>query len=304
MLPTEYQCRAALKVIDMIQEERRDVQSLRTAYRNCPTDGVYGWPDFVRGEAILRRCGLLCDKGANMELKATAQELLRLPDDDAVVVLVEMLLSKELPPWLFAATAGDWRPEYIPDVVAERLRSVVVDADAREAFLLSLGQKFDSEGLRDLGLQGERHVVRACKEYLVRHGRRELAEQVVRVSALSDQLGYDIVAPDLTGVPVRIEVKTQGGSFGSGRVFVSRNEAERARRDARWILMVCERLPDRSIKRLGWCHYGTFGAALPRDVGPTPMAKWSSAEVRLERRWLRRGLPLRSEVFRELRGSA
>lgn len=302
MLPTEYQCRAALRVLDMIREEAQDVHSLRTAYKNNPTDGVYGSPDLVKGEAILRRCGLLGDRHTVIEPDATAHELLKLPEEDAMVLLVEMLLSREVPPWLLAATAGDWRPEYIPDTAAQRLRSVVADPAKREAFLLSLGRKVDSKRLRDLGLRGERHVVQTCKNYLLGQDRQDLAEQVVRVSALSDQLGYDIVAPDLAGVPVRIEVKTQGGSHGSWRVFMSRGEAERARQDARWVLMVCERLPDRSIRRVGWCNYGTFGAALPRDVGSTPMARWSSAEVRLERHWLRPDLPLRPELFVEREG--
>lgn len=291
-LPTPHVCRAAIRVIEMVDQARETTDSLQWAYRNHPSDGTYGAEEFGRAREILERAGLLAVTEDRLHVSDEGRRIARLPEDDAVLMVVETLLLRERPAWVVAVGWSGARWEYMPDGVEERLMDICPDPHRREEFLMSVAKKVSLEELQEVGRAGERHVVRICQEYLIRHGRSDLADRVARVSQVSDQLGYDVVAPDLSGVPVRMEVKTQSGGPEPARVFLSRNEAEQGSRDDRWVLIVCDRFADGTVQERGWCTYDVIAKGLPRDVGAAPAGKWMSVQLLLDGALLIQGLPL------------
>jgi hypothetical protein len=77
---------------------------------------------------------------------------------------------------------------------------------------------------RDVGLKGELLVLAYERNWLSDHGRPDLADRVVHVSAkLGDGAGYDVSSFLLDGSPHHIEVKTTRGSI-SAPFFLSANE--------------------------------------------------------------------------------
>lgn len=291
-LPTQHVCRAAIRVIGMVDQARETVESLRWAYRNHPSDGTFGAEEFDRGREVLERAGLLAVRDDRLYVSDEGRRIARLPEDDAALMVVETLLLRESPAWVVAVAWSGARWEYMPDGVEERLTDVCPDPLRREEFLMSVAKKVSLEELQEIGMAGERHVVRICREYLIRHGRPDLADRVARVSQVSDQLGYDVVAPDLSGVPVRMEVKTQSGGPEPARVFLSRNEAEQGSRDDRWALIVCDRFANGTVQERGWCTYDVVAKGLPRDARAEPAGKWMSVQLLLDRALLIQGLPL------------
>lgn len=281
-----------MRVINLVDAAGETTETLHSAYINDPNDGLYGALELDRGRAVLERAGLLRKQEGQLSVSDAARTIARLPVEDAVMTVVETLLLRERPGWVVAAGCGEARWEYVPEGVDTRLTDICPDPQRREAFLMALANKVDAEAMREVGNEGERYVAGACRDYLMRRGRPDLAERVAIVSEVSDQLGYDVVTPDLSGTSVRVEVKTQSGGGEPARVFLSRNEAEQGKRDKRWILMVCDRFAGGAVTVRGWCHYEAIAGALPHDGKGTPTGRWSSVELRLDRALLMSGLPL------------
>ena len=76
-----------------------------------------------------------------------------------------------------------------------------------------------------IGAAGEEIVLQECRAALSALGRADLAVRARRVSLISDQLGYDIVAPSVAGGGWRIEVKTTRTSAVLAKIILTRNEA-------------------------------------------------------------------------------
>ena len=135
-------------------------------------------------------------------------------------------------------------------------------------------------------------MVAALREELTKLGRADLARSVRHVSIESDQLGYDVWAPKLTGDPRLIEVKTTTvrGESESIEVTISRNEYDTGVTRPNWVLLICEvaSSTDRSLRRLRWCP---GSALLPFAPVDSSSSKWASAHFRIPADLLRDGLP-------------
>lgn len=162
----------------------------------------------------------------------------------------------------------------IDDTVAVELLSTRA---ARAAQVLA-----ESEDRRTaLGAIGEELVAETCRDELRSLGRPELAKAVQRVSLVTDDLGYDVIAPTLGGLGRQLEVKTSGRQTGFAfRCFLSRNEFESGRRSPEtWSLVACAAPADdsESPRLLGWCRVETLGPYLPQDG----QGRWTEALVTL-----------------------
>lgn len=151
----------------------------------------------------------------------------------------------------------------------------------------------DFEARRDFGALGEIAVLERAREELLELGYKSLAEQVSRVSLLDDTLGYDILAPSISGHSRFLEVKTSRGRHPRAsivRFYISRNEVRvgESRRDE-WALVSCE-LPSEASDGLimfSWCRASSFAPYLPQDAG----GRWEQARVDMPRHLLTPGLP-------------
>lgn len=164
------------------------------------------------------------------------------------------------------------------------------DAERREQLLLALNHTFDDAQNRALGAAGEQLVVRAAREELIALSREDLVREVRQLSLLSDQLGYDVVAPRLNGTRRLLEVKATGNDTDAFRVHLSRNEARTGERYGDWALVLCvvEQADPPAGRIAGWCSYSTIGERLPSD---TVSGRWEAAVLEVEAAELSPGLP-------------
>src|SRR5690606_6291061 len=140
-------------------------ESLVASYARSVTGGLYRSPDLERGQALLVRAGLLSIESDWCTPSAEMVRLRGLPEDVAVEVLLQVVLTASPPLWLFAALEADEvRWENVPDDDAAALRQSITEADRREALLISLGRTVDAAAQAELGAAGEDHVVGACRE--------------------------------------------------------------------------------------------------------------------------------------------
>tara|TARA_Y100001935_G_scaffold91072_1_gene75582 strand:+ start:1774 stop:3048 length:1275 start_codon:yes stop_codon:yes gene_type:complete len=76
---------------------------------------------------------------------------------------------------------------------------------------------------RELGLKGEKEIVKEERKYLKDNGKEELANNVLHVSLYDDNAGYDIKSFNLDGSYKYIEVKTTKAGINSN-FYISSNE--------------------------------------------------------------------------------
>jgi hypothetical protein len=240
---------------------------------------------------LLQELGLVVEKNGELFRDARLSELLRLQEDAACQLLLALVLDVAEPLWLRTAIAGDGTiaTELIPDEARDALVSTIPDAEEREALLLALANKFDPLARAETGDLGERYVVGECQAELERLGRPDLAAQVRQVSVISDQLGYDVVAPHVNRGVLRLEVKTtRRASAHDVSFFLSRNEARFGGRDSHWRLVVCRVRQDGATEVVGSCGGETLEPFLPTD---TRQGKWTAAALVVPIADLHPGLP-------------
>ena len=264
--------------------------TLRNSYPRIPTGGLYHPLDLKAGEDILVECHLARLVGGSLFPADGLSLLLALDKREASELLLFLVLRERRPLWSRVAVRG-WEvaEEMIPDSDLDALATTVSDPDRREALLLALGQRYDPSSNLRIGERGEEAVEQASKEELISAGHHDLADQVQRVSLVSDQLGYDVVAPTTTGGTRRMEVKTCGRLGRQIQVHISRNQVERSLRDRSWYLVVCALDEDEEVTIVGWCQSNHFKSLLPVDE--SPRARWTSVELALESIDLAVGLP-------------
>lgn len=288
--PTPHELRAALWVARMLPETGIARADAQASYSLTPSGGVYRHEDFAAAEAQLTQCGLIDISNGRLSPSAELAEIGRLPDEEAIGVLLVVISERDPPIWLsMAAEAGSLAVEAIPDGDWKTFETVIVDSARREALLLSLSRKVDPTHTASIGAQGENCVVEACRLRLVELGRSDLATAVRRVSTISDQLGYDVVSPTAAGPSWRLEVKTTQVVGFLVCVHLSRNEARVGLSDPGWALVVCWRRPDEAIEIVGWCNASTLVPLLPQDS--CSQGAWTSARLMLLRDELHDGLP-------------
>jgi hypothetical protein len=294
ILPTLHHIRAALRVASILDREGAPAGKIRAAYLRIPTDGVFRKSDLLAGERLLIRSGLLQEHEGRLVPVGSIDDLSGLPEGEACSLLLASLLEHESPVWLSVAVGEDFvADEFIPTADFERLAHIISEPRHREALLLSVAKRYNSESSRVLGDAGEVAVVDSCREGLIANGRPDLAAKVRRVSTISDQLGYDVVAPRIDGGVSRLEVKTTGRSGPVLRFFLSRNEIEVGRRDPDWFLVLCARQANGTITVEGWCTAADLLSLLPGDPEVSGLARgrWESVRVHFPHESLQPGLP-------------
>lgn len=288
---SRHQLIAALRAGGVLDDQGTDIASVEASYLRLPTEGVFDVDSLRRGGELLRDVGLVIERDGRLCRDRRLDELLSLGEDLACRLLLAVALSRFDPLWLRAAADRDGgvATELIPDDVQQALSVVVIDPEEREALLLALANKVDASSQAETGDLGERFVVDQCRAELLRLGRPELASCVRQVSLVSDQLGYDVVAPDTAGGAVRIEVKTtRKVTARDVPFFLSRNEARVALRDTRWRLVICRVDDGGSVTIVGTCSGAALASILPAD---TPRGRWTSASLALPMTDFAPGIP-------------
>lgn len=287
-LPTTHILHSALRTARLIGEGAK-VEQLRLSYLHVPFDGIYRSEHLIAGEKVLLDAGLLEERGGILYPTDGLKEFARASERDGCEALIQALLRRRPPLWLYAATSDTgvvW--ELVPDAEREVLDSAL-DPVARELLLLAFGRTFSTERREETGEIAEQHVVDACRAELTAAGESALAGMVRRVSLESDQLGYDITAPRLDGSTRRIECKGARSSGEAVTVYLSRGEVERGRVDPDWFLVVC-RVDATGVASLaGWCAAERLEPLLPVDQDKSTC--WSSVEIELSPGVLHSGLP-------------
>ena len=156
---------------------------------------------------------------------------------------------------------------------------------------LGAARRVDTERRAEIGLDGERAVIRRAEANYLHRGHPDLIHSLRHVSLISDQLGYDIVAPAIdSGEDTRLEVKTCVSSAHL-RIFLSRAEASWGSRDPLWYLVVCVLGDADEASVLGYLRGEQLADRLPKD--PTQGChRWESASILLTESELSPGLPI------------
>lgn len=290
-LPSAHQLKAACWVARLCaRATSMPTAEAHAAYGRAATDGLFDSRDLRIGEAVLMAAGFLVAEDNRLGISNGLTDAVGMTDDDLVVLILERLLLGQRPLWMSAAlTPGGIENGMIPDAVGIALAAALPDPKRREEFLLALGRRFDETERRRVGELAEACVVQACRSQLQAIDRRDLAGRVRRVSLVSDQLGYDVVAPRRDSTERRIEVK---GTRASGQILtvtISRNEASVGLRDPDWSLAVCRVAPDDGTTVVGWLDGVVLRPHLPSDA---ETGIWQEALVYLDEQIdLRPGLP-------------
>jgi hypothetical protein len=288
--PTSFELGAALRAATVLGSQGTPRAVASASYALIPTGGVYRHEHFLRAELLLQRCKFLEIEEDVLKPAAELLEICRLPESQAMEVLFLAAVERLRPVWVFAACEGtQLAPEAIPDDDWAVFQSIVRDPARREEFLLALGRRFDMQEAAAIGADGEVFVVQRCREELTRLGHSSLADRVRRVSVVSDQLGYDVVAPTVADEPWRIEVKTTRSNATFVRFVITRNEAKVGLSDQRWVLVICVETERGRHEIAGWCHAKSIGDLLPSDR--SDRGNWLSARLTLDRSHLHPGLP-------------
>jgi hypothetical protein len=289
-LPSAHLIRSAVLAGSVLDGGGVPRSTARQSYVKLPTGGIYHSEDLARGERLLVRCGLVKERDDILYPSDQLRCLCRLPAAEAALFVLALAVEKAPPLWLASAVRNDalW-PEFISDDDSVVLTDILPDPAQREAFLLSLGNRFDADAAKEKGALGEEAVAKHARTELETAGRNDLAGRVQRVSLLSDQLGYDVVAPTISGPMRRMEVKTCGGSQTRFEVFLTRNEVSVGLRDSCWTLVICRNPQDGNPVILGWCRAEVFRDLLPRDIDSR--ASWATVKLTVCADMLRPGLP-------------
>ena len=290
-LPPLHLLRSALMAASVCDARGVEATTIHRSYVRLPTDGLYHADDLERGELLLLQCGLLISKHRVLYPTDRLRALVNLPKDEAAQMLLAVVVEIAPPIWIHTAVRGDvvW-PEFISEDDERILAQVIPDLDRREAFLLALGNRFPRSLLQCEGELGECMVVQQSRRDLEDVGQYDLAAGVTRVSLISDQLGYDVVAPTIGGKPRRMEVKTTTCAAHSLiEIHLTRNEAVVGLRDPSWALVICRVYDGRAEEIVGWCRAEALALFFPKDIHAR--GTWETVKLLLEREMLISGLP-------------
>ena len=282
--PSGHLVRAAIHVIQIVDDEGSLIADLHQSYLHRATGGLFVSADLIWAEEMLVDSGLLVRRGDKVGpspsvLDAAGGEV------DALISLICLKAIDRL---------GSLQSLDIKNVVESfgaEMDTLVVDAQRREDLLLAFARRFDDAANVICGEIGEELVIAALRDDLNEMGYPHLAQAVRRVSLESDQLGYDVTAPKVMGTSRLIEVKATSLSIADSVViYLTRNEADTGSRFHDWSLVVCS-VSD-TVRRegeiIGWCSGQELAEYLPEDV---ENGMWREAKITLDLDVLRPGLP-------------
>ncbi len=270
------------------------------SWMQLPAAGEVDVQELREAEAELLASGLLRRDGETLRCEETLMVACEQWHPDAEEVLLGLLLENARPLWLQAAAGGErLAAELIPEVALAALARLIPDPARREAFLLARARTIDARERQWLGAQGEEAVVTACRLELAGLGRDDLAAQVRRVSLISDELGYDVVAPKLNGGIRRLEVKatralsrdlkTTRAASGDVTVLLTRNELTVGACDPDWSLAVVRIGEGEDREVLGYLAAEALTSLAPVDRDAR--SRWQTCRLRLPIGALGPGLP-------------
>jgi hypothetical protein len=289
-LPSSHQLHSVWLLARVLHAPETPRDDALRSFRAVPTSGTLGTQDFLAGESILASLGLIEVIDEVLLVADSVAELASASREDAATLLLTLALERRPPSWLRFAAAGDaLKSNSIPDAELAALENSFVDPAHREAILLAAARRYDAARLAAFGALGEEYVAECCREQLRAAGGGTLAEAVSRVSLLSDQLGYDVVAPRLDGSSRRIEVKATRRLAWRGEVYISRNEYEIGLLDPDWSLVVVEIDAEETPSLLGWCRAGALEAKMPVDRHH--FGRWNTVRLLQADGMLNGGLP-------------
>lgn len=289
-IPTRHELRSAHQVARTLHAPQTAVSDAQESFRRLPSNGVLGTPDFLAGQRVLIELELIEFFEGSLAVHEQALTIAAMQDGAAVRLLLELLLERKPPGWLRNVTATKRvRETLIPDRERSAVEEVVTDPNLRELILLEAGRRVNSQRLAELGEIGEEYVLERSRRQLHDLERPDLAEAVIRVSQISDQLGYDITAPDLRGADRRFEVKATKRAGWQAEVHLSRNEFEQGIHDPSWWLVVVEIDAEDHPKLLGYCRADSVAAMIPTDQHEH--GKWMTVRLQQIAALLQEGLP-------------
>jgi hypothetical protein len=263
----------------------------RASWSNLPLGSEVDFDELELAEAGLREAGLLRVVGARLVPTPRLRAACATGEPMLFEQLLGLILEASEPLWLItAAGEGDQlAAELVPDEVVAALSTVIADPARREAFLLGRARTVDANRRAALGEAGEDAVVAACRQQLLAADASEAAAGVRRVSLISDELGYDVVAPRLDRSLRRLEVKATRSSAAAVTVVLTRNEIEVGRADPDWSLVVVRVAQGGEYAVVGHATTDPLEPLLPADGHE--LGRWQSAALRLAVGDLEPGLP-------------
>ncbi len=287
---TRHELRSAHQVARALHSPGSSIADARESYCRLPSDGLLALSDFDVGLRVLVDAALVEINGGDLIVGEALAAIAAVDESAAIRLLFDLLLDRRPPAWLRSAAGGTKvKVAVIPDRDREAIETVLADPAMREAKLLQAGRRVNAERLAEVGSIAEEHVVLECRAELSDLGREDLAAAVERVSLISDQLGYDVVAPTLDRETRRLEVKATRRSSWRGEVFISRNEFEQGRVDPDWALVVVEVDALNEPTLAGWCRAEAIASLIPEDAHP--MGCWASVRLMEIGALLEAGLP-------------
>lgn len=197
-VPSRHVLVAALHVASMLDARGSQVEDADESYWHSATGGAFPPPDLRLGERLLVDVGLVDQLAGRLVPSERLLALLAGGIEDALATLLSDSLLVSAPPSIGQSETD----------LEKALASVIPDAERREQLLLALGRRFDDSHRRQVGAVGEQVVVNRLRVELDALGYPALARDVRQVSLLSDQLGYDVVAPRIAGPQRLLEVKS------------------------------------------------------------------------------------------------
>jgi len=288
-VPTRHQLKALRRVLAALGAGA-EKSAMEASYPRMPTGGLLSSQDLLDAERTLVLARLVVEDDDRLIPCEKAVALAGLPDDGFAELMVLALLEAAPPLWLGPASGtGEVRSEFIPDGESDRLAGLGLSPEERDALLLAAGRKYQPSDGHLVGATGELEVMHAYQAALTDRG--ALLTELVHVSLISDQLGYDVKAPDGIGGTHRLEVKTCSTRGAEFTIFLSRNEAATGARDPSWRIVVCRQV-DGSAEVVGWIPFDAVAPRLPED--PPGGGQWESTRLSLQLGELAPGLPLLS----------
>lgn len=275
--------RAALHVASLLDAGGSTADAAHESYWRHATGGVFPPSDLELGERLLVSCGLVGEREGTLYPSPELIDLLQGTVEDAISAIAARAIDAK------GSLGSVDSPMNVDD---PGLVTLIPNADRRQQLLLALGQRWDAARRLVVGAIGEEVVANAARDELEGLGHVSLARQVLRVSLVSDQLGYDISAPRIVGASRLLEVKATTATASEPIVVhMTRNEAEVGLRfPDQWALVVCSvsSVTERSGEIVGWCNAHRLESLLPLD---TAVGRWEAATLHVGVDLLEPGLP-------------
>jgi hypothetical protein len=283
--------RAAFWVGRVLGPEGEDAETAHRSWGDLPLGGTVDFAELRAAERALIEIGLVERDGDELLPASEFAACTAGAEEENAEPLLALVLEREAPLWLRTAVPDDAtvRSELLPEDARAALAGVIPDPGRREAFLLARARKIATLERELLGGEGEEAVVAACRAQLTELGAGELAAAVRRVSLVSDELGYDLIAPRTDNSVRRLEVKSTRSPGATVRLFITRNEVTVGLADPDWFLVVARRGKDGEWTVLGHTAAASLQTLLPVDCDTR--GRWQMAVLVLTIEDLESGLP-------------